>query len=82
MLDQHAVFEHTDLDAAVPLRTTMTRSTLSRRARNSASVMTGRRRPASRPSRATLLLGLEAGRALDALRLGDGLRGLARAGAP
>ena len=29
----------------------MTRSTLSRRARNSASVMTGRRRPASRPSR-------------------------------
>ena len=33
------------------LRTTMTRSTLSRRARNSASVTTGRRRPASRPSR-------------------------------
>ena len=32
-------------------RTTIVRSTLSRRARNSASVITGRRRPASRPSR-------------------------------
>ena len=52
VLDEHAVFEHADLDAAaLRAHDHLTRSTHSRRARNSDSVMTGRRRPASRPSR-------------------------------
>ena len=57
----------------------MTRSTLSRRARNSASVMTGRRRPASRPSRRRCFL---ASRRVEPLTrcgsvMSSGSRGLA-----
>ena len=52
MLDEDVVLEHADLDRSPRWRTAITRSTDSRRARNSASVrICARRRPASRPSR-------------------------------
>ncbi len=58
-------------------RTTITRSTASRRARNSASVRTGgRRRPASRPSRRRCRLASSRVEPLDALDLGVGRVGL------